>query len=62
MGIEPTLSAWEADRPRVCIKTARNWCLMKEDPIPSYKVGNVRRIRKEVLVSWIEDREKAELR
>ncbi|GIP02058.1 hypothetical protein J28TS4_04650 [Paenibacillus lautus] len=41
----------------VCTKTARKWCLMKEDPLPSYKVGNVRRVRREALVSWIQKRE-----
>lgn len=51
-----------AESQGVCIKTARNWCLMIDDPIPSYKVGNVRRIRKEVLVSWIKNREKPEIR
>ncbi|WP_438351555.1 helix-turn-helix domain-containing protein [Paenibacillus sp. FA6] len=46
-----------AESQGVCIKTARNWCLIIDDPIPSYKVGNVRRIRKESILDWIERRE-----
>lgn len=45
-----------AEIQNVCIKTARKWCLMKDEALPSYKV--VRRIRKESLISWIEELEK----
>ncbi|WP_089546777.1 helix-turn-helix domain-containing protein [Paenibacillus sp. SSG-1] len=41
----------------VCTKTVRKWCLMEEDPLPSYKVGNVRRVRQEALLTWIQKRE-----
>lgn len=41
----------------VCIKTARKWCLMKDNTLPSYKIGNVRRIRKDALLTWIAERE-----
>ncbi|OAB35677.1 hypothetical protein PMSD_11735 [Paenibacillus macquariensis subsp. defensor] len=42
----------------VSLKTARNWCLHEKTPLPSFKVGNIRRIRKEALIAWIEEREK----
>lgn len=41
----------------VCVKTARKWCLMENDPLPSYKIGNVRRIRKDALINWIAKKE-----
>lgn len=47
-----------AEIQNVCIKTARKWCLMKDKALPSYKVGNIRRIRKESLINWIEELEK----
>lgn len=45
-----------AESQGVCTKTARNWCL--REGLVSYKVGNVRRIRKESLTAWIKEREK----
>ncbi|MFD1954262.1 helix-turn-helix domain-containing protein [Paenibacillus thailandensis] len=36
----------------VCRATAYNWCNSGE--LPSFKVGNTRRIRKDTLVEWIE--------
>lgn len=55
----PSLTvAQVAESQGVCIKTARKWCLMEVDPLPSYKVGNVRRVRQEALVEWIKRREK----
>lgn len=44
-----------ADSQGVCTKTAREWCLRQG--LDSYKVGNTRRIRKEVLIAWIEAKE-----
>lgn len=54
----PSLTvAQVAESQGVCIKTARKWCLMESDPLPSYKVGNIRRVRREALVAWIQKRE-----
>jgi excisionase family DNA binding protein len=41
----------------VCAKTARKWCLMKEGALPSFKVGNIRRIKKEAFITWVEEHE-----
>lgn len=46
-----------AESQGVCTKTARKWCLMDTDPLPSYKVGNIRRVRQEALLAWIRKRE-----
>lgn len=57
----PTLTVAQlADSQGVCIKTARKWCLMEDHPLPSYKIGNVRRIRKDALITWIKEREKGD--
>ncbi|MFD1883947.1 helix-turn-helix domain-containing protein [Paenibacillus wenxiniae] len=54
----PTLTiAQLAESQGVCTKTARKWCLAKEHPLPSYKLGNIRRIRKDALITWIKQRE-----
>lgn len=37
-------------------QTIYNWCGTKD--IPSFKVGNTRRIRKSVMLVWIERQEK----
>lgn len=44
-----------AESQGICIKTARKWCL--KEGLTSYKVGNTRRVRQEVLLSWIQSRE-----
>lgn len=44
-----------AESQGVCEKTARKWCL--NEGLKSYKVGNTRRVRKEALLEWIQERE-----
>lgn len=51
MSVEQT-----ADYLNVSRATAYNWCKLGD--IPSFKVGNTRRIRKEVLMAWILQQEK----
>ncbi|MEC0173014.1 helix-turn-helix domain-containing protein [Paenibacillus graminis] len=44
-----------AESQGICQKTARRWCL--KEGLDSYKVGNTRRVRTEVLIAWIQKRE-----
>ncbi|OKP94783.1 hypothetical protein A3848_02080 [Paenibacillus sp. P32E] len=44
-----------AESQGICQKTARKWCL--KEGLDSYKVGNTRRVRTEVLIAWIQKRE-----
>ncbi|MFX3633747.1 MAG: helix-turn-helix domain-containing protein [Candidatus Pristimantibacillus sp.] len=39
----------------VCRATAYNWC--KAGELPSIKVGNTRRIRKETFLVWLDEQE-----
>lgn len=44
-----------AQHLNVCRATAYNWCKLGD--IPSFKVGNTRRIRKTSLLEWISRQE-----
>jgi len=44
-----------AESQGICEKTARKWCL--KEGLNSYKIGNTRRVRKEVLIAWLQERE-----
>lgn len=50
-----------AESQGVCTKTVRKWCLREENPLPSYKEGNVRRVRQAALITWIQKREEGEI-
>jgi len=42
----------------VCRATAYNWCI--QGILPSFKVANTRRIRRESLLEWIENQERSQ--
>ncbi len=49
-----------AESQGVCTKTARKWCLQENNPLPSYQIGRIRRVRKDALITWIRGYEKGD--
>ena len=45
-----------AEHLGICRATAYNWCT--KGILPSFKVANTRRIRRESLFKWVENQEK----
>lgn len=60
MNIEIMTVAQVAKEAGVCLRTARTWTTMQDNPIPSFKIGRCRRILRSSFVEWVKERERAE--